>query len=79
MFKNSNLHAYNKTRRAFTLTNVPHKQHIHNCHDLHIIKLKTTNPTNNLKMTSHGKHNNKKNITKLTLHCPTMFEDHQGS
>lgn len=60
MFKNSNLHAYDKTRHTFTLTNVPHKQHMHNCHDLYTIKLKTTNPTNNLKMTSHQKENDKR-------------------
>ncbi len=38
----------------------PHKQHMHNCHDLYTIKLKTTNPTNNLKMTSHEKQNDKR-------------------
>jgi hypothetical protein len=72
MFQNSNLRAYEKTTHTLTLTNVPHKQHMHNCHDLHVIKIKTTN---NLKMTSHGKIMTKeKNTTKLTLHCPTMFE-----
>jgi hypothetical protein len=61
MFQNSNLHAYKKTTHTLTLTNVPHKQHMHNCHDLHIIKIKTTN---NLKMTSHGKHNDQKKKTQ---------------
>jgi hypothetical protein len=44
----------------------PHKQHMHNCHDLHIIKIKTTN---NLKMTSHGKHNDQKKKTQQNWPC----------
>jgi len=35
-------------------------------------------PTNNLKMTSYGQHVGEKyNTTKLTPHCPTMFENHK--
>lgn len=82
MFKNSNLHAYEKTTHThtLTLTNVPHKEHMHNCHDLHNIKFKKR--LQQITWKWHHMENiltKDKNTTKLTSHCPTVFENRKGS